>query len=1013
MARSITSVAEASAPDSFLALKDDLVVRVDAANVGAPSGIGDIPGLTEALSVIPSLAPLASPALTGTPTAPTAPPGTSTTQIATTAFVEALAVLLAPLSSPALTGAPTAPTAAPGDATTKIATTGFVASALAALVGSAPSVLDTLEEIATALQDEQSATASILTSIALRAPLASPALTGTPTAPTAAPGTNTTQIATTAFVLAALAAYVSVTYAGSGGDYGDATSVARSDHKHGLATALVDGFMDAASFTKVAAMAPSTLKRGAINPVPYSPTTTTITAINTLYDPAGSANFVDAGALDGAATIYALAKVSTGSARATAWALPQFSLSGAAGPWLLADGYDCTTGAPTDATIITYALANNQAVNLASGADWSTLALTTHSSLRAIQDITCRVKVFDTASTASLLLARFRIDTIRAEVLGANPPVPSVHGRTGNVVAAPGDYTADQVTDAADGSKLIMLRRERQLLRRQPAPMVYLRGRRVFDVTRAFGANNLAADWNWATNTGTDDLPKAKLIRDYLVANGLTDCELQWPSERCSRLVGALGWWGDKTRFVGRGNARFTGIINDYATYHQHHSRALHFGGLHPNDARTWHGWRYAKGAGGGDDLLAGDDAFTAPVTGDYDAVQVGDLLLFVSGRWKYTATGNLFYPCGIAFAVATAKAGSSVIKLDRAFPYDLPAALNASAGAPANTDYSCLRADGTTLVPGCAFIRINAEAPGWGAGTAIPERSYDFMPREVELHNLYIGSRTGNPIFNTPPDAFYQNLFLDSRIQCIVDNGGVGARIWDCTGYFARSAVEHAWMGSFNDHQRNRWHWNGDTTYGTGNDPSWLQSVGEGGRGNKFRDIIIDATGWNGNPTTSGVTVAATRLDGPDNSAYGIRVLWSSALPTKTRALDISFFGDEEYLGGGNIVRNYLIENDAAGVTYTIPALRVASPSNELEGIDVVLGSGSTISGAGLFFGGNARKNYGRDIRISGSPPVQFDATATNCRLVNYDGTTTGTVPASTVLVNCAPGAARPEMWR
>lgn len=35
------------------------------------------------------------------------------------------------------------------------------------------------------------------------APLASPALTGIPTAPTAAPGTNTTQLATTAFVQAA------------------------------------------------------------------------------------------------------------------------------------------------------------------------------------------------------------------------------------------------------------------------------------------------------------------------------------------------------------------------------------------------------------------------------------------------------------------------------------------------------------------------------------------------------------------------------------------------------------------------------------------------------------------------------------------------------------------------------------------------------------------------------------------------------------------------------------------
>lgn len=44
--------------------------------------------------------------------------------------------------------------------------------------------------------------ASIATALALKANLASPALTGTPTAPTAAGGTNTTQIATTAFVLA-------------------------------------------------------------------------------------------------------------------------------------------------------------------------------------------------------------------------------------------------------------------------------------------------------------------------------------------------------------------------------------------------------------------------------------------------------------------------------------------------------------------------------------------------------------------------------------------------------------------------------------------------------------------------------------------------------------------------------------------------------------------------------------------------------------------------------------------
>ena len=47
---------------------------------------------------------------------------------------------------------------------------------------------------------------SLQTTLDAKAPLASPALTGTPTAPTASAGTNTTQIATTAFVQAAVSA---------------------------------------------------------------------------------------------------------------------------------------------------------------------------------------------------------------------------------------------------------------------------------------------------------------------------------------------------------------------------------------------------------------------------------------------------------------------------------------------------------------------------------------------------------------------------------------------------------------------------------------------------------------------------------------------------------------------------------------------------------------------------------------------------------------------------------------
>ena len=72
------------------------------------------------------LARLASPAFTGTPTAPTAAPGTNTQQLATAAFVQAAIAPLAPLASPIFTGDPKAPTPSQFDNDTSIATTAFV-----------------------------------------------------------------------------------------------------------------------------------------------------------------------------------------------------------------------------------------------------------------------------------------------------------------------------------------------------------------------------------------------------------------------------------------------------------------------------------------------------------------------------------------------------------------------------------------------------------------------------------------------------------------------------------------------------------------------------------------------------------------------------------------------------------------------------------------------------------------------------------------------------------------------
>lgn len=138
----------------------------------------------------------------------------------------------APINSPAFTGNPTAPTPAPGDNDTSIATTAFVTNAVAPLSNSLPltegagsagvatsaSRADHVHPAAAvpaasaivftpgggvAATNVQAAISELDTE---KAPLASPAFTGSPTAPTPAVSDNDTSIATTAFVQAVVAA---------------------------------------------------------------------------------------------------------------------------------------------------------------------------------------------------------------------------------------------------------------------------------------------------------------------------------------------------------------------------------------------------------------------------------------------------------------------------------------------------------------------------------------------------------------------------------------------------------------------------------------------------------------------------------------------------------------------------------------------------------------------------------------------------------------------------------------
>jgi spore coat polysaccharide biosynthesis protein SpsF (cytidylyltransferase family) len=165
--------------------------------------------------------PLQDAALIGVPTAPTAIGGTNTTQVATCAFVlanvgggavssvftrtgaivaqagdytVAQVTGAAPLANPSFTGVPTAPTATLGTNTTQVATTAFVLANAGA--GAVSSVFTRTGAVTAATGDYTVA------QVTGAAPLASPALTGGPTAPTPATADNSTKIATTAYVQA-------------------------------------------------------------------------------------------------------------------------------------------------------------------------------------------------------------------------------------------------------------------------------------------------------------------------------------------------------------------------------------------------------------------------------------------------------------------------------------------------------------------------------------------------------------------------------------------------------------------------------------------------------------------------------------------------------------------------------------------------------------------------------------------------------------------------------------------
>lgn len=131
---------------------------------------------------------------------------------------------LAPLASPTFTGVPAGPTAAANTNTTQLATTAFVIGQAASTTPVANGTAAVGTSLTYARADHVHPTDTT------RAPLASPTFTGVPAGPTAAVNTNTTQLATTAFVVGQAA----TTAPAANGTVAVGTSLtyARADHVH-------------------------------------------------------------------------------------------------------------------------------------------------------------------------------------------------------------------------------------------------------------------------------------------------------------------------------------------------------------------------------------------------------------------------------------------------------------------------------------------------------------------------------------------------------------------------------------------------------------------------------------------------------------------------------------------------------------------------------------------------------------------------------------------------------------
>lgn len=242
---------------------------------------------------------------------------------------------------------------------------------------------------------------------AVKADINSPAFTGVPTTPTAAPGTSTNQIASTAFVQAAV----------TGGSVGDGDKGDVTVSGSGAVWTINDGVV---SNGKLADMPANTLK-GNNTGSSATPADLTVSATKLMLALNNVDNTSDADKPISTATQSALnLKIDL---------TQKGAINGVAE--LDSTGKVPSTQLPAIAITETFVV-NSQAAMLALAAQVGDVAVRTDLS-----------KSFILTAEPASTLANWQ------ELLTPASPVQSVFGRTGAVVSATGDYTVAQITGAA------------------------------------------------------------------------------------------------------------------------------------------------------------------------------------------------------------------------------------------------------------------------------------------------------------------------------------------------------------------------------------------------------------------------------------------------------------------------------------------------------------------------------------------------------------------------------------